>query len=268
MSNLQGSVESLKTPIQPSGANHCYNGILFNIRAKEFAAVEILSISLGGWLDRVSVFSCKGGWHGNEAIPSRWTKVSSHNLARSWNKCSEIVLGSPVLVSPSTVQGFYVHSESHSERAIQYQSASNYDKATCENQFIQILPGKGHTSPIAFDQIRGWWRGPRTLAGGVKYRVIMNMWSPKKHREFPKEFQQGIFFLLLCHHRSSSVLHHLPKHVLLHVLTFLSWNSFAWSIPPEPANKWRIVVDALQGLLQKLPKPRGRSRTLGKLFLA
>lgn len=108
-----------------------------------------------------------------------------------------------------------------------------------QDQYVQLLPGLGHTGSEPFDDVHGWYRSYRGLAGSIKYHSTWKGWSPFEHHQFPKHLQDAVLTMLLANNRrynaltssSSSgsdwisqevqnLISVLPKYVVYHIMEF------------------------------------------------
>lgn len=91
----------------------------------------------------------------------------------------------------------YCHSGLPDDLGIQYQSYSKTD-IVAEDDYLRLLPGVGHTGSEPFDEVHGWYRSYRGLAGSVHYHMRWKGWSPERHREFPEALRCAVRTMLLC----------------------------------------------------------------------
>mmetsp|Transcript_12713 Transcript_12713/g.24117 ORF Transcript_12713/g.24117 Transcript_12713/m.24117 type:complete len:425 (-) Transcript_12713:125-1399(-) len=235
---------TLDTPIQPKLADHCYNGIVFDVAAMAPFEVVVTSVSVGGMLGHVRVFARQRPWAGDgiqtcsstsvwgrryEMDPTEWKMVANVECSPSWDKCHRIELDSPLVLLPGQRRGLYVHSNLPNDLGIQYQSYSR-NTPFAQSEHVTLHPGLGHTSSIPFDREHGWYRGLRGLAGEVTYTAQVKMWSPNTHRVFPQNMQQAARSLIMCHYKNESVLSKLPLDVVLRILECCDWT---WADIPD-----------------------------------
>lgn len=81
---------------------------------------------------------------------------------------AQIKFSIPLKLLPHTRKAIYCHSGLPDDLGIQYQSyPEQYSFAN--DDYISLHPGLGHTGNEPFEDIHGWYRGGRGLAGSVKY---------------------------------------------------------------------------------------------------
>jgi len=241
----QSRIYSLDTPKQPHQANHSYSGVLFDIKNKsKLSRIRLLSVSVGGELGEMTVWNCDGMWEGKYMDQDYWRCVARGTFPSSTEKSTEIMFSDPVDLDPGTVAGMYVHSTRPDDLGLYYQSFSRTKDLICEDESVAVFAGLGHTSPIPFDTSEGWFRGPRGLAGSVRYLEIPTIWSPECHADFPVEFRAAVRALLICHvcgakRGRKSMLPLVPTELLFHILEFADYKWFNTKPltppPPRPA---------------------------------
>ena len=95
---------------------------------------------------------------------------------------------------------------------------------------ISIYPGQARVGPDPFNNEReeqnfwGWYRGPRGLAGAIRYRCIRRKWSPELHGMFPSAFQDVVMTIhMIAMLREECGLSHLPLETLWMIVEKLDW---------------------------------------------
>jgi hypothetical protein len=137
----------------------------------------------------------------------------------------------PIKLLPHQRRGIYCHSSLPDDLGIQYQSYAK-DNIVAEDKFIRILPGLGHTGARPFDDIDGWYRGYRALAGQVYYSAKWKAWSPFQHTMFPRPLKDAVLTMLLCEKRInfdggfSRSLAVLPRDLIYYILEFMHFDWF------------------------------------------
>jgi hypothetical protein len=224
-------IHRIETDITPEQANHSYNGIVFNICSKSPYELDVRSVSVGGMLGRVRVFFKHGSWlqsedgSDEEDTPHRWWGASERVsrkgwelaadsiCAPSWDTGREILFRKPINMLPGQTVAVYLHSGLPDDLGIQYQTY-NKESIVAEDEHISVLPGLGHTGSQPFDEVHGWYRAYRGLAGGMSYRCRRKGWTIWDHTLFPEHFQEGVLTMLMCRERSLNVLYR-RRHLLL-----------------------------------------------------
>eukprot|EP01036_Dinobryon_divergens_P026708 gene26708-35387_t len=209
---LAGTIHSLDTPITAAQANHSYNGVIFDVESTGPYEVDILSISIAGMLNRVRVFARNCGWeedkpsvrqsphwwaHRDSLSTVGWELVADVTCRPSWDKPIEIPFSTPVKLEPHRRRALYCHSGLPDDLGIQYQSYHVGD-IVASDEHITLHPGLGHTGSEPFDEVRGWYRSYRGLAGRLTYAVRWKGWTPMTHSIFPKALKKAVFTMLLC----------------------------------------------------------------------
>jgi len=207
---------SLATTITAAQANHSYNGVIFDVQCNGPYELELLSLSIGGMLGRVRVYARDRPWEADKPQRSNsphwwahresvsdvgWTLVADVPCRPSWDKPCEIVFDKPVKLLPHSRRGLYCHSGLPDDLGIQYQSYPSKDSVVARDDYLTLLPGLGHTGSAPFDDVNGWYRSWRGLAGSVAYRAKWKGWSPMEHRLFPTELKDAVRTMLLCQGR-------------------------------------------------------------------
>jgi len=215
-------VHTLATPIQPHQANHSYNGIMFDIKAKGPADVEILAFEVGGLLGPTSVYASAGPWKENKDDRD-WSMV----MARDVNgvRLTTIKLSIPIVVLAQQKRGFYIHCKVLDDEALKYQSYHNYSQVIAQDKNIALFPGQARCGATAFDRY-GRWRNIRGFTGKVIYREIRKVWNTRSHYDFPASFQEIVRLLLMMWNRSDCVLNVLPQEALFVIISKMDWDWF------------------------------------------
>jgi hypothetical protein len=63
-----------------------------------------------------------------------------------------------------------------------------------------VSPGWQGSEP--FDEVHGWYRAYRGLAGSVGYRCRRKGWTIEEHRTFPEELREGVRAVLMARRRA------------------------------------------------------------------
>lgn len=203
---------TLDTAITAAQANHSYNGVIFDVACLGPYEVNVTSVCVAGMLNRVRIFARDKPWeedkptdrpsphwwaHREGVSREGWTLVADKVCRPSWDKPVEIKLDTPIRILPHSARGFYCHSGLPDDLGIQYQSYQRHS-VVAEDQYVAILPGLGHTGSEPFDEVHGWYRAFRGLAGSIRYTAKWKGWSPFNHSEFPPALKKGVKALLLC----------------------------------------------------------------------
>ncbi len=114
-----------------------------------------------------------------------------------------------MIIQPHERKALYCHSNLPDDLGIQYQSYQD-GIPFAQDHHIRLYPGLGHTGSNPFDQINGWYRSNRGLAGCLSYLVQWKGWTPFTHHQFTPSLKQAVLTMLLCqnhlNHRSSTEL--------------------------------------------------------------
>lgn len=102
-----------------------------------------------------------------------------------------------MIIGPHQRRALYCHSGLPDDLGIQYQSYAKTD-VIGEDDHLRLLPGLGHTGSEPFDDVNGWYRSYRGIAGTVHYHMRWKGWTPERHREFPEELREAVRTMLLC----------------------------------------------------------------------
>lgn len=103
-------------------------------------------------------------------------------------------------ILPHRRRGLYCHSSLPDDLGIQYQSYTKHS-IVAEDQFIQVLPGLGHTGSVPFDDVHGWYRSYRGLAGSLKYHSVWKGWNVFEHQLFPQPLKNAVLVMLMAQNR-------------------------------------------------------------------
>jgi len=215
--------QSLATPIQPAAANHSYNGIMFDIKAKKPQDIEILGFTVGGTLGPTTVFCRPGPWADDDSDAS-WSKVLSTNIDGSWQTTTFIPLVVPVTVLAGERRGFYIHCSVYHDNALFYQTYNSFGQVVAQDKHIAIFPGQARCGSSSFG--RGRWRKVRGLSGAVTYRPLKKIWTPKTHYDFPPSFQRIVMLMLMMWNRPDTVFNQIPQEALYEILQCMEWDWF------------------------------------------
>ena len=229
-------VYTLNTLIPPNRADHCFNGVIFNISAKGPYEVVVRSIWIGGMLGRVKILARDRPWEEkfpdeqvsngchwwaySEKVSRRgWAIVASRDCAPSWDKASEIELNPPVVILPYQRRGFYCHSELPDDLGVQYNTYSK-DAVVCEDEHICVTAGLGHAGNRLFDDVNGWYRAYRGPCGAFSYTSCAKGWDIWNHKIFPPVFKSAAYTLISAPYqrRHWNRLITLPHFLIYHIL--------------------------------------------------
>lgn len=237
-------ITSLSTYTEARQADHSFNGIIFDVMCKSPYEVEIASISIAGMLGRVRIFARDRPWeadkpprpaanhwwaHTDAVSTVGWTMVADVTCRPSWDLPFEISFTQPVKMLPNSVRGFYCHSSLPDDLGIQYQSC-RVDDIIAEDEILSIHPGLGHTGSNPFDEVHGWYRSYRSLAGSIQYRARRKGWQVTHHNKFPKVMKDSILETIKCHHHMNPYhanfaqrlgFGHLPRFVVFHIFEYM-----------------------------------------------
>ncbi|KAJ1410926.1 hypothetical protein B484DRAFT_455741, partial [Ochromonadaceae sp. CCMP2298] len=140
-------------------------------------------------------------WAHRESVSAEgWVLIADRLCRPSWDKPVEIKFDQAVRLLPHQSRGLYCHSHLPDDLGIQYQSYSK-DDIVASDEHITILPGLGHTGSRPFDEMHGWYRAYRSLAGSVSYCAEYKGWSPFDHKIFPKQLRKAVVTMLLCQNK-------------------------------------------------------------------
>jgi len=215
--------ESLATPIQPAAANHSYNGIMFDIKAKGPQDVEILGFSVGGTLGPTTIYVRSGSWADDKTDKS-WSRVLSRDFDGSW-QTTYVPLSIPVIILSGEKRGFYIHCTVNHDNALYYQTYNSFGQVCAQDKHIVIFPGRARCGPNAFGY-RGDWRTVRGFSGIVSYRPVKKIWTPKTHNDFPKSFKTIVMILMMLWYRDDSIFHNIPQEALFEIMQCMEWDWF------------------------------------------
>ena len=260
------SIKTVDTDITAAEADHSYNGIVFDVESVGPYEINVTSVSLAGMLGRIRVFARDRRWdagprnvdrahwwaHQQSLSTVGWELVADQLCRPSWDKPIEIAFEKPLRLLPHERKAIYCHSGLPDDLGIQYQSYSKHD-IIAEDDKIILHPGLGHTGSHPFDDVDGWYRSYRGLAGAVSYTFSIKGWSPFDHEIYTPELKSGVKTMLLCRQssinsslsRQSSlsssidledefdtgtqpqpVIHRLPLYVIYHIMEFMNWDWF------------------------------------------
>jgi hypothetical protein len=256
-------IHTLHTPISADRADHSYNGIIFDIKAKGPYEVAIKSIWVAGMLGRVRVFARDRPWERRaadepaEVVGVGWCGQPRRSVPRagyelvfdkkcppSWDKPVELVLDKLITLLPNEERAIYVHSDLQDDLGIQYQSFGSHNHQMVEDDYIIVYAGVGHAGSEPFDVTNGWFtnvhgsRSARGPAGSISYTSKLKGWNPWDHLIFPSEIHDAVLTMLLVHGRMhpSNPMRNLPLHVLYHILEMMHWDWIAdnaWRQSPQ-----------------------------------
>jgi len=240
--NKNDRIFNLLTPVSPVQSNHSYNGVLFDVKNQsKLSRVKLLGVTVGGELGDMTVWSCGSDWSPRRIVAEEWTLIAKGNFPSSTKKPTEISFSEGVELAAGARVGMYIHSARLDDRGLYYQSFRKPNEVICEDENIVLVAGLGHTSPVPFDSTEGWFRGPRGLAGSIRYLEIPAVWSVERNRDFPAEYRQAVRTLLVCHavgnqRGRKSKLPVIPTELLFHILEFADYRWFNTKpiTPPKP----------------------------------
>lgn len=155
-----------------------------------------------------------------------WELVAEKQCRPSWDKPLQITLARPIRLLPYQRRGLYCHSNLPDDLGIQYQSYGRSDVVAADDHLI-VYPGLGHTGSEPFDDVRGWYRSYRGLAGGIGYKAHWKGWSCAEHRIFPVPLRAAVKTMLICQRFGQSVssvrrgIWSLSTDVILYILEFM-----------------------------------------------
>ncbi|GAB5369067.1 hypothetical protein AAMO2058_001373500 [Amorphochlora amoebiformis] len=177
--------------------DHTFSGIMFDIRARTsmpISYVEIHSLWVRGMLGEIRVYTTPNSHHRRHDEPERWTLVHHKTHPQSNQVVSPLHLDRPLVLKPGEGVGLYIHSSLPGDQAIVYNDQRS--PVTHLDDFIQILPGRAHTSRHPFDQRGYWgygaWRPRREFVGRVEYGVKFLLWNALNGKLFPQPFQAAV----------------------------------------------------------------------------
>lgn len=243
---LEGCL-SVSSFVAPLRANHAFNGIVFDIRNRGSVPVRVSGFWVSGCLGRVRIYGTKRYGESSQGLHTSaesWVELVNGVFPKSWTVPIAMVCRSDwdMLLEPGEQRGIYIHSASRatwgqrSTGGIRYHSVWSATEVAGRGEHLEILPGKGHTSPVPFDSsYHAAFRSQRSFAGRISYVVALPAWQPHRniHLQWPPQFRHGVLSLLLAHRRLGRIaprkLGKLPKEVLWSIIEFLSHDSFGES---------------------------------------
>jgi len=202
-------------------ANHCYNGVAFNISVKEDAKnwVFITGFGVKGLLKEMSVFKLEGrDVNDYSKDKSQWILSHRNRYPSSYCKPAVLNLEDPVRIGPGQTCGFYIHSDCENDMGLQFRSCTG--GIVLEDSCIRVHSGWSHTSPIPFDLERGYMRKNRVLSGGIHYEKLPIRWRPNQHFLYN---QQKEFLLAHTAVLTSQIF---PQSLLVMLVTFCGMDWF------------------------------------------
>jgi hypothetical protein len=223
--------------------DHTFCGVMFPVQAVAhripFDAIKILSVAVRGGLGPVSIYASKQSYRDVHSDGSKWERIYGPvNHAPAWQAPQPLVLDRPLVVPAGETVALYVHSEAPGDLAIIYDNAR---APICfADEALHVLSGAAHISNRPFELRGPWggsgWRDRRSFVGQITYSFQQVLWSPKSHPRYPPKFRHVVRCLLYAKpvpapsSASSSCeapgLCRLPRDVLFHVVSFLSWDDF------------------------------------------
>jgi len=212
----------LETSVSPLDADHSYNGIMFDIKVQGIESIIILAFVVAGQLGPVKVYTQKDTWTDEEN--SQWNVVFSDTLRGSLSSTTTLPLPVPVVIHSLDRQAFYIHSETHHDHGIVYQSYWHKQSVVAEDKNIVMYPGRARLGAEPFSY--GIWRYNRGFSGAVVYKTIPKVWSKKNHKEFPLTFKRVVLLLLLAQSNQDCIFHLLPVELIFKILQNMEWDSF------------------------------------------
>ena len=147
----------------------------------------------------------------------------------------ELKLDVPLQLKPGVRRGLYVHSTRVNDDSIVYDNQRH--QITHEDNFLRILPGVAHLSPVAFGGRAPWggrpWRINRQFVGRIQYGTRYLLWNPEVHQQFPSRFQNCASEFLVRHATSWQGL---PGGICMYVLNTIPYD---WFEAEEDVNRSR-----------------------------
>jgi hypothetical protein len=201
--------------------------------AKQVLPVEYLELTalwVRGFLGRVTVWCCEGGYKDHHETAEQWTKVFDNFLPPSPNALVPLEFNTPLCVPAGQRVGLYVHSTRPDDKAIVYDNQRG--KITMQDRFMQVEPGLAHVSNVPFQTTNHWadwaWRPQREFVGRVAYGVRYILWQPSStvHCSFPRSFRQCALTVLMAQRRPESPLSALSDDLVLYILNLCGWDWF------------------------------------------
>eukprot|EP01043_Picozoa_sp_COSAG02_P014531 COSAG02_NODE_601_length_19715_cov_445.701315_18_plen_441_part_00 len=242
----------LTTDKAPREAEHSFNGVMFDVEAKEPFEISVHSVHVGGMLGTMSVFACSESWCGDERSlhqynaygrqnydvrdEDSWERVYHSAHKPMWDSTTEIKFDKPIVLLPGTRRGIYVHSALPDDLGLQYQSTGRGNEIADQDAHIRIIPGVGHTSSVPFDREYGWYRYPRSLAGRLGYEATLRTWAPRYHKQFPDPLKLAVKTMMLAQKRKGSILSLLPVELVYHVMENCEWDAFGSNAGPPSSS--------------------------------
>ena len=219
--------------------DHTFNGMFFDVVCKSDIPaqyIEVTAISVRGELGPMTIWSTEGTFHGKQGRQVDWHLELSENAAPSFRRLRQFTLAQPIRLRRGASVGLYVHSSSTTtEDCVVYDNQRS--RVTCDDKYLQVLPGMAHISHIPFATTHPWgtaFRSGRQFVGRVDYSVAHMLWTPAKHAHFPPVYRSFVVTLLLLRTRSASPLSVLPEDVLFHMVNMIPYDWVA-EPPPRPA---------------------------------
>ena len=116
-----------------------------------------------------------------------------------------------------------------SDQSIVY---DNQRKAkTYDDDFLTVLPGRGHISAEVFGtqpmiwQGNGYaWRDNREFVGRISFGVVYKLWNPSENFNFGFKFQNLARILFMCQRRRESPFSMLSDDTIFYILNMCRWD--------------------------------------------
>jgi hypothetical protein len=218
--------------------DHTFCGIMFNVEVLDDLPVDhvqINSIWCRGALGDISIYTTPTGWEGKIERANEWIKLYNKKHEYSMQKFVELKLDVPLQLKPGVRRGLYVHSTRVDDDSIVYDNQRH--RVTHEDNFLRILPGVAHLSPVPFGGRAPWggrpWRVNRQFVGRIQYGTRYLLWNPEIHEQFPSRFQLCASEFLVRHATSWQGL---PGGICMYVLNMIPYD---WFEAEEDVNRSR-----------------------------
>jgi len=159
---------TLSTGVAPGSSCHCQKGIYFDLKARS-SPVRIVAITCATNGEvKASMYTCQGTSSSQECDGRTWSLVGQASLQAS-KKGTKVVLGSPIIISPMSVAGMFVHCSGEGE--VFFSGIQEAGAICAEDANLQLLPGRFMSSSIPFGDVDG---DVRVLAGAITYEVVLS----------------------------------------------------------------------------------------------
>lgn len=203
--------------------DHTFCGIMFDVEIRDelpIDHIQIESVWVRGALGELTVYTTPEGIQGKHTSADQWIKLYEKTHEPSFREFEELKLDVPLQLKPGVRRGMYVHSKRRNDDSIVYDNQRGV--VTQEDNFIRVLPGVAHLSPVPFGGIAPWggypWRQNRQFVGRLSYGTRYLLWNPEVHERFPSRFKRCSNELLIRHATSWSGL---PSAIIMYVLNMV-----------------------------------------------